>query len=182
MTPLGNALTKRTERFDVTKSKPMPITIHFDGSIDPRKVDAGREFKMDFYRAEPGDLVVSKIDLKNGAVGIVPPGWSDVGVTNHFAVYEIDTDLVDPDYLHRVIQQPDFKEYLWRKKVGAEGRKEVKLDLFLAIEIPMPDVIVQTKILETKTPIVKKLARLRMQLREAEETIDLMIHGAQAVP
>jgi hypothetical protein len=95
-------------------------------------------------------------------------------------VYEVDNQLVDSRYLHRVIQQPDFKEFLWRKKVGAEGRKEVKLDLFLGIQIPMPDVAVQKRILATKNPIVSKLAKLRLQLQAAEEEINRKIHGELA--
>jgi hypothetical protein len=40
---------------------------------------------MQMFRALPSDIVVSKIDLKNGAVGIVPDDWEKVAVTGHFA-------------------------------------------------------------------------------------------------
>lgn len=60
-----------------------PITIHFDGSIDRRKVERERTYTMDLFHAYPGDIVVAKIDLKNGAVGIVPD-WNNVAVTNHY--------------------------------------------------------------------------------------------------
>ncbi len=94
---------------------------------------------MQMFKAEPGDIIVSKIDLKNGAVGIVPNDWANVAVTGHFAVYSAKKSRVYPDWFHRIIQQPDFKEFLWRHKVGAEGRKEVKLDFFESIKIPIPD-------------------------------------------
>lgn len=104
-----------------------PITIHFDGSVDKRKVDANREYTMDLWFARPGDIVVAKIDLKNGAVGIVPDGWLNVVVTGHFAIYEPDRSLILPEYLLLVIQSSFYKAHLWRNKVGAEGRKEEKL-------------------------------------------------------
>jgi hypothetical protein len=97
---------------------------------------------MDLFFARPGDIVVAKIDLKNGAVGIIP-NWEDVVVTGHFAVYEPDLDMVIPEYFHLLVQTAFFKEYLWRNKVGAEGRKEVKLDFFLSIEVPLPSLRVQ---------------------------------------
>jgi type I restriction enzyme S subunit len=48
--------------------------------------------------ARPGNIVVAKIDLKNGAVGIVPD-WPNVVVTNHFAVYSPDCSRLVPEYL-----------------------------------------------------------------------------------
>lgn len=75
MTPIGGVLRQRKERVDKTVFKfsdLQPITIHFDGSMDKRVVDANREYSMDLWFARPGDIVVAKIDLKNGAVGIIP--------------------------------------------------------------------------------------------------------------
>ena len=111
---------------DVPRSS-FPISTHhhsFDGNIDKRKIDGNREYTMELFAAKPGDIVVAKIDLKNGAVGIVPKGWDNVVVTGHFAVYEPDRSKLMPQYLHLLIQSNFFKTYLWRNKVGAEGEKK----------------------------------------------------------
>lgn len=182
MAAIGAVLTPRKEKVDRTKvkfEKLQPMTIHFDGSVDKRVVSQGKEYSMDLYYAKPGDLVVAKIDLKNGAVGIVPNEWVNIVVTGHFAVYEIDKSLIRPAWLHRIIQQPDFKQYLWRNKVGAEGRKEVKLDFFESIQIPVPSLKVQDTILEKTRPTVVEINRLQELLRRTELEIDEMIHGSQ---
>jgi len=148
MQPIGSFLRPRKERVDRTKyrfAELLPITIHFDGSIDKREIDGNREYTMDLFFARPGDVVVAKIDLKNGAVGIVPD-WKNVAVTGHFAVYKPDRSKMLPQYFHRVIQTSFFKEHLWRNKVGAEGRKEVKLDFFEAQEVPLPPLTIQEAI------------------------------------
>jgi len=147
MFPIGSALKLRKEKVDRAEyefSQLQPITIHFDGTIDKRKVE-GRGYSMDLFFARPGDIVVAKIDLKNGAVGIVPD-WENVVVTNHFAVYEPDRSKIIPEYFLLVIQANFFKSYLWRNKVGAEGRKEVKLEFFESIKIPMPSLDEQRRI------------------------------------
>lgn len=149
MAPIGSVLRLRKERVDKAAFKfsdLQPITIHFDGSVDKRIVDANREYSMDLWFARPGDIVVAKIDLKNGAVGIVPPDWKTVVVTGHFAVYEPDRARLVPEYLHRIIQAGFFKAHLWRNKVGAEGRKEVKLDFFEKEHIPLPSLAEQKAI------------------------------------
>jgi hypothetical protein len=148
--PIGSFLIPRKEKVDTTRfafADLQPITIHMDGSVDRREVDAGREYSMDLFFARPGDIVVAKIDLKNGAVGIVPD-WKNVVVTSHFAVYEPNLDIIVREYFRLLIQTDLFKAHLWRNKVGAEGRKEVKLDFFEAQEIPVPRKGVQQSIVD----------------------------------
>jgi type I restriction enzyme S subunit len=180
MASIGDVLIPRKEKVDRTKVKfdeLQPMTIHFDGSVDKRDVPQGKEYSMDLFYAKPGDLVVAKIDLKNGAVGIVPDDWENVVVTNHFAIYKINREKIRPAWLHRIIQQPDFKQYLWRNKVGAEGRKEVKLDFFESIQIPIPHLKIQDSILEKKQSIILEINRLQDLLRQTEIKVDAMIHG-----
>lgn len=149
MATIGSVLNPRREKVNRSANgfnDLMPVTIHFDGSIEPRKVSEDKEYTMELFWARPGDIVVSKIDLKNGAVAIIPDGWDKVVVTNHFAVYEPDLKKLDPLYFHLLIQVRFFKEHLWRNKVGAEGRKEVKLDFFESQEVPIPPLPIQQKI------------------------------------
>lgn len=186
MAPVGSVLRLRKESVDRTKyafSELQPITIHFDGSIDRRVVDGNREYSMDLFFARPGDIVAAKIDLKNGAVGIVPD-WTNVVVTGHFAVYEPDRAKIVPEYFERIIQAPFFKAYLWRNKVGAEGRKEVKLDFFEAVNIPIPSLHTQRAILAEwqKARQAIAAAELRAVKIEAEIEIALYEDLGTAVP
>lgn len=163
--PIGSFLISRKEKVDLGRfafTDLQPFTIHLDGSVDRREVDVGREYSMELFFARPGDIVVAKIDLKNGAVGIVPD-WKNVVVTNHFAVYEPNLDIIVPQYFHLLIQTAFFKAHLWRNKVGAEGRKEVKLDFFEALEIPVPGKDVQQAIVD--------------HWREAQQTVETAQNG-----
>jgi type I restriction enzyme S subunit len=176
MQPIGSILKSKKEKVDkkCTKfSELQPITIHFDGSIDKRKVDANREYTMDLWYARPGDIVVAKIDLKNGAVGIVPTGWQNVVVTGHFAVYQPDRTRLVPGYLHLLIQTSFFKAHLWRNKVGAEGRKEVKLNFFESEKIPLPPLPIQQAIVDRWEQAQKEIAagqeRILCKERETAE-------------
>jgi type I restriction enzyme, S subunit len=173
MVPIGALLRPRKERVDRSVhnfTDLQPLTIHFDGSVRKRVVNADREYSMDLWFARPGDIVVAKIDLKNGAVGIVPPDWKNVVVTGHFAVYEPDRARLLPEYLHRIIQADFFKAHLWRNKVGAEGRKEVKLDFFEQELIPLPDLSIQRGIVSRWQSARERitLATKRVEKRKAE--------------
>jgi type I restriction enzyme, S subunit len=173
MAPIGSVLQvlkEPVDRANLDFADLQPITIHFDGSIDPREVELGREYKMDLLFARPGNVVVAKIDLKNGAVGIVPD-WPNVVVTNHFAVYEPDCSRLVPEYLTRIIQTDFFKAYLWRNKVGAEGRKEVKLDFFESISIPLPPLDTQRAIVARWQAAQEEIAAANEQAQQLRDSI-----------
>lgn len=177
MFPIGSALKIRKEKVDRAQyefSQLQPITIHFDGSIDKRNVEGNRGYSMELFFARPRDIVVAKIDLKNGAVGIVPD-WGNIVVTNHFAVYEPDTSKIIPEYFHLIIQVNFFKSYLWRNKVGAEGRKEVKLDFFESIKIPMPSLDEQRKIVKTWQHAQINTANAEKRVKNIEQDMESLM-------
>lgn len=178
MKPIGSVLVPRKEKVDRNNngfSELMPITIHFDGSIEPRKVSGDKEYTMDLFWVRPGDIVASKIDLKNGAVAVIPDNWNTAVVTNHFAVYEPDLNQIVPKYFHMLIQAQFFKEHLWRNKVGAEGRKEVKLEFFESQEIPIPPPPIQQKIVAYWEKETQKIDDELCALEQAESQITLNI-------
>jgi type I restriction enzyme S subunit len=48
------------------------VTLHFDGEMELRRENAGETFKGRLFVADPGDVIYSKIDVRNGAIGIIP--------------------------------------------------------------------------------------------------------------
>jgi len=185
MVPIGSCLRLRKERVDKAALKfsdLQPITIHFDGSVDKRVVHGRREYSMDLWFARPGDIVVAKIDLKNGAVGIVPWDWNNVVVTGHFAVYEPDRSKLIPEYLHRIIQTKFFKAHLWRNKVGAEGRKEVKLDFFEEQRIPLPSLAEQNRIVACWRQAQNEIAAGRQRTKTLQEKLPDIVYSQLGTP
>lgn len=130
---------------------------------------------MDLFFAKPGDIVVAKIDLKNGAVGIIPD-WENVVVTNHFTVYQPDLKQLVPEYLILLIQSKFFKNYLWRNKVGAEGRKEVKIDFFENIRIPLPSRTEQQKIVAHWKAAKKKVIETENEVNAISYDLNALLY------
>jgi type I restriction enzyme S subunit len=114
-TSIGEFLRRRIDPVDrktTSFADIMPISIHFDGSISKRVLSAGREYTLPMLRVRPGDVVLSKIDLKNGAVGVRPDDWPSAAVTTRFAVYEPDKRKVLPEFFRLLVQSPRFKAWL----------------------------------------------------------------------
>ena len=91
--PLSAALCRRVEEVDRRQcsSEDLPlITLHFDGTMEPRGTRGNqKDFKGRLFFAFAGDVVYSKIDVRNGAIGIVPPEMARVAVSSEYPVYKV---------------------------------------------------------------------------------------------
>jgi len=170
-TSIGEFLRRRIEPVDrkiTAFSDVVPISIHFDGSISRRVVSEGREYSLPMLWARPGDIVLSKIDLKNGAVGVLPDDWHSAAVTTHFAIYEPDRRMVVPEFFRLLIQSPRFKAWLTENKSGQDGRTEVKLPDFEDLDVPLPDLNLQRRLVAAYQNAVAKAAKLEAQAQQIE--------------
>lgn len=186
---IGRLLKPREERVDRAQWKfedLQPITIHFGGDISRRKVAAGREYTLPLLWVRPGDVVLSKIDLKNGAVGVLEDGWDNAVVTTHFKVYEPDLTRLDATYFRMLLQTREFKSWLWANRSGADGRTEVKLDVFEELEIPLPPLPEQQAIVAAWRAVLDHAAALEREAAETEtktaEAFEFALGFAPATP
>lgn len=143
--PLSTVLkAKQVAVTDRQKTLPM-ITIRFDGEMEMRGNSAD-EIKGKLYLAKAGDVVYSKIDVRNGAIGIVPDSLATVAVTSEFPVYEVKTDIALPMYVKLLFRTDFFKKIINGMISGASGRKRVQPTQLVDIEIPLPPLSVQQAI------------------------------------
>src|SRR5262245_33347381 len=83
LVPLSEILRPRREKVvpgDFASHN--PITIHFDGSVDRRVRE--QPFKGSMFAARAGDLLYSKIDLRNGALALLPSTLEPAVVTSEY--------------------------------------------------------------------------------------------------
>ena len=118
-------------------------SIHFDGLISVRTTarGAGR-----LFGAHANDLVFSKIDARNGAIGLVPRDSGNLAFSSEFPVYEIDQDQLLPSFLQILCRTSRFRAMIQARVVGHSGRKRLSPDLLEGLPIPVPPTQVQARI------------------------------------
>jgi len=136
--PLSDLLTQRHETVHAegTLCDWQPITIKFSGEVLPR--DRSEPFKGAMFAAYPGDLVFSKINARNGAVGLIPDTIAKAVVTSEYPVFIPNAEKLRPAYLNYLLRAEHFKADLQSKASGTSGRKRVTPDGFLRLEVPVP--------------------------------------------
>ena len=84
------------------------------------------------YRIKGGQLLVSKIDVSRGAVGIVPKSLSGAVVTENFWVYEVqDKQKVILEYVALLLTTSEFMALASENSNGSTGRQYMQENNFL---------------------------------------------------
>jgi type I restriction enzyme S subunit len=131
---LGEVLKRK--RILYISSPPLPmLSIHFDGTMTERTTNS---IKGNMFVANAGDLVYSKIDLRNGAIGIIPDKYDAVGFTSEFSIYKACEDQVDREYIKLVLHSEKFRQYVYGLVSGTSGRKRIDPDSLESIQVPIP--------------------------------------------
>jgi type I restriction enzyme S subunit len=166
--PLGDVVVPRHEpvRVNGALGDWQAITIKFSGEVLPR--ERAEAFRGAMFGAYPGDLAFSKIDARNGAVGLIPSSIPKAVVTSEYPVFTPRADKLRPDYLHHLLRADHFKADLQRKASGTSGRKRVTPEGFLSLEIPVPSLDEQDALI---TAYTDALTRAK-QLEQEAETIE----------
>ncbi|QWG18717.1 restriction endonuclease subunit S [Bradyrhizobium sediminis] len=147
--PLSEAIERSVEPVDKRQFELRPehfISIRFSGEIEPRDLHGKSEFKGALFFASPGDIVYSKIDVRNGAIGIVPETVVRAVVTSEFPVYHIKENVALRDYVQIVFRTSTFRSIINRMVSGASGRKRVQPEDLENVPIPLPSKSEQEKI------------------------------------
>lgn len=147
--PLASILSRRNEAALETltpESMVTLLTIRFDGSIEPREPVRIKDIKGRLFRVYPGDVVFSKIDVRNGAIGLAPDDTDCMCVTSEFPAYSVDFQKTDSGYVKLLFRTVAFKKLLNSMISGASGRKRIQPTQLEGVKVPIPPLPIQQKI------------------------------------
>lgn len=105
-------------------------------------------------RARSGQFLVSRIDARHGAFGIVPDSLDGALVSNDFPCFDIDVRLVVPKYFEWLSKTSSFVELCRQVSEGSTNRVRLKEVSFLNVMVSLPS-------LEAQQRIVERLDRLQ---------------------
>lgn len=145
------------------------VTIRFDGSLSPRNApDVQAKFKGQLFAAPPGTVVYSKIDARNGAIGIVPPNLPTAAVSSEFPVYQIRAEAASPAYIQLLFRSAPFRRLINSLVSGSSGRKRVEPKSLEALTVPLPPPPIQTAIVVAYEKGQQQIAALRAEAVRVE--------------
>lgn len=141
------------------------------GAYEREPVDGGMTKYQQLYRAEPGDIVVNKIWARNGSVAVVDDMLSGCHGSGEFPMFAPLPERLDPRWMHWVTKSREFWAQCDEKSQGTSGKNRINPGRFLDVEIPLPPLDEQRRI----------VARIDALTAKAEEARRLKNDGSEEV-
>lgn len=173
--PLADALSRKTIPVDAEATSIDAIrlvTLHFDGEMEHRQQTGANTIKGKLWWADPGDVIYSKIDVRNGAIGIVPNELGRVCVTSEYPVYAVDPATADARYVKLLFRTNTFRRKINGMISGASGRKRVQPTDLEEIKVPLPSLPIQRAIVSVWEQAQAELAKTRQHIAQLEAEIE----------
>lgn len=170
--PSGESITiKDTEEY-------VQVTVHTDnGGLEVR--DKKNKYKLGKdigtkkqYRIHSGQFLVSKIDARNGAFGIVPEELDNAIVTHDFPIFNVDGSMLNPEFLLLVTTSNHFKRVSQDCSSGTTNRQRINIKKFLSQRIPVPSKSQQDEIVSKYNQTIAEAKTKEKQASQLENEIE----------
>lgn len=186
--PLGEVLTQDTAYVDEPEPRMYPklsVKLYGRGVVLDTPVQ-GSELKMRRHQlSKPGQVILSEIWGKKGAIGLVPADGGGALCTSHFFLFDIDESKVLPEWLGLIFRANHLEDQLNAGARGTTGYAAVRPKHLLATEIPLPPLPEQQRIVARVKGLLAKVeeaTRLREEVngelrKLLNSTIDEFLDG-----
>lgn len=128
--------------------------------------------------ARRGQFILSRIDARNGALGIVPAELDQAIVTNDFPLFDVVEDRLLPAYLGWMCPTAFFVENCQKASEGTTNRVRLQEETFLSLEIPLPPLPEQRRIVARIEQLAAQINEARNLRREAAEEVEALLAAA----
>jgi len=135
--------------------------IHIRDTVFGSKIGTKRQFIV-----QPGQFLLSKIDARNGAFGIVPAELNDAIITGNFWTYVVNEEIVDIQWFLYFTQSHHFIEICKSSSTGSTHRKYLNEQIFLNHQIQVPSLKTQKEVVQSLKQI-KDGQRLILDLKDS---------------
>lgn len=130
------------------------------------------------FRVQTGDFIYSRLFAWRGALGLIPPELDGCYVSNEFPLFTVKDDRINLEYLNYWVHLPDVIRRIEADCTGSTPltRNRYKETFFLALEIPLPPLSEQQRIVTE----IDKYQKLRLSQEGLLQQLLALEKGARA--
>lgn len=129
------------------------------GAYERSTIDGSQTAAKTLNEVRKNDLIINKIWVRHGSVAVVSTEVEGCAGSSEFPIFEFRTDKITPRWFHWYSKS----EALWSKcdalSQGTSGKNRIRPEKFLTIEIPLPS-------MEEQRRIVARIDRLAAMIDE----------------
>lgn len=130
------------------------------------------------FLIKEGQFLISKIDARNGAFGVVSQDIHNAIITGNFWTYDIDESKVNAYFLALFTSTQYFINFCKACSGGTTGRHYLDENKFLNAKIPLPPLKIQKQIVAKIESIKAQIKALQEEEKRLKDEIEAYIYIA----
>lgn len=178
MVPLGDLLTRSEEwvRLDpLATITQVRVQWWGQGAVVRQIATAGELGSDKWLAVRWNQFLISRIDARKGAAGVVPRTLDGAFVSNDFPAFNVDLDRLEPQFLDWYSKTARFVDDCTAASEGTTNRVRLKEDRFLAMSMPLPPLEEQRRIVERVEYLWNKAIRLDGLHTSIVEEVEMLL-------
>ena len=132
-----------------------------EGAYERDTIDGSQTAATTLNEVRENDLIINKIWVRHGSVAIAGPEIHGCAGSNEFPTFTLDHSRVLPRWVHWYTKTRD----LWNKcdalSQGTSGKNRIRPERFLTVEIPLPPLPEQRRIVGKVEELAAKIGEAR---------------------
>jgi len=157
---------------DDTEYKRVTIKLYNKGVfLRDREIGKNIGTKKQFCIKE-GQFLLSKIDARNGAFGVVSSDADNAIITGNFWTFDVDYNQVNPYFLSLITTTKQFMKFAQSASSGTTGRHYLSEDRFLDVKTPLPSLDIQKQIVKQYQDRINLATSQEQQAIQKEKEIE----------
>jgi len=132
-------------------------------------------------RVRTGQFVISKIDARHGAFGVVPRELDGAVVSTDFPAFDVRSDRLLPGFLRWISSTERFVALCAKASEGSTNRVRLKESRFLEQRIPLPPIPEQRRMVAGLEAVAEYVASVKRILSDMSREMDAAVSRAFAL-
>ncbi|WP_303812241.1 restriction endonuclease subunit S [Apibacter mensalis] len=145
--------------------------INFSGNLFLRDFEEIHIYKGNLNLVPENAIIYSKINVRHGCIYYNKIGNVPFGVSSEYPVYLFNENIVNGEFIHKLLRTEIFKDLLNTKTTGI-SKARVKQDEFLNIQIPLPSLEEQNRLVENYAKKIKVAEKQEQEAVQLEHEIE----------
>lgn len=175
MTPIGQIIERSQNSIEIedeVRYKQVTLKTNGGGAV-LRDEKQGKDIgtKKQFV-VSAGQFIMSKIDARNGAFGLITEDLDGAVVTADFPVFYVNSEKVVSRYLFLLSSTKAFAHFAQSCSRGTTNRQRIDIEMFLSNRIPLPSCETQQSFVDAYDEKIKKAGELEQQAKQTEQSIE----------
>jgi restriction endonuclease S subunit len=153
-----------------------------NGGIFLRDIEKGSNIgtKRQYIISE-GQFLLSKIDARNGAFGVVPKELDNGIITGNFWAFDVNNSIINPHFLSLVTTTQKFINFSEAASSGTTNRHYLQEKLFLSQKIPLPSLSEQQRLVDNYNASIRHAEMMRQQAKVLETDVENYLYKALGI-